>query len=87
MKAGTKYLLRHTTRKVKAMVSAIHHKTDPNTLTKATDVSEIRQNDIASISLKTLQPLACDPYKVNRETGAFILVDENNDTVGAGFIA
>jgi sulfate adenylyltransferase subunit 1 len=86
MKVGAKYLLRHTTRKVKAMVTGIHYKIDPNTLDRATDVAELRQNDIASVSVKMLQPIACDSYKINRETGAFILIDENNDTVGAGFI-
>ena len=86
MKVGAKYLLRHTTRKVKAMVTAIQYKIDPNTLDRAADVAELKQNEIASVSVKTLQPIACDPYKVNRETGAFILIDESNDTVGAGFI-
>jgi sulfate adenylyltransferase subunit 1 (EFTu-like GTPase family) len=33
-------------------------------------------------------PLLVDPYKQNRITGSFILVDEStNDTVGAGMIA
>jgi sulfate adenylyltransferase subunit 1 (EFTu-like GTPase family) len=28
----------------------------------------------------------CDPYNVNRQTGGFIIVDDNNDTVAAGMI-
>jgi sulfate adenylyltransferase subunit 1 (EFTu-like GTPase family) len=28
----------------------------------------------------------CDPYVVNRQTGGFIIIDENNDTVAAGMI-
>jgi bifunctional enzyme CysN/CysC len=32
--------------------------------------------------------MAFDPYRVNRATGSFILIDEaTNDTVGAGMIA
>jgi sulfate adenylyltransferase subunit 1 len=37
--------------------------------------------------LKLAQPLMVDPYKVNRATGAFIIIDEStNNTVGAGMI-
>jgi bifunctional enzyme CysN/CysC len=86
MKTGTKYLLRHTTRKVKAIVSGIEHRIDPNTMEKATGLSELRQNDIARVTIKTLLPIACDAYRKNRETGAFILIDDANDTVGAGFV-
>ena len=86
MKTGTKYLLRHTTRKVKAIVSGIEHRIDPNTMQKEPGLSELRQNDIARVTIKTLLPIACDAYRKNRETGAFILIDDANDTVGAGFV-
>ena len=77
-------MLRHTTRKVKAMVSEIQYRIDPNTMEKQA-LAELKQNDIARVTVKTLLPIACDlPGK--RETGAFILVDDNNDTAGAGFI-
>jgi sulfate adenylyltransferase subunit 1 len=86
MRAGAKYLLRHTTRKVKAIVSKIEYRIDPNTMAKETGLTELKQNDIARVTVKTLLPIACDPYRKNRETGAFILIDEANDTVGAGFV-
>lgn len=86
MKAGGKYRLRHTTKLTKAIVSGIQYRLDPNTIEKQTDVAELKQNDIARISVKTLQPIACDAYRDNRETGAFLLIDDNNDSVGAGFI-
>jgi sulfate adenylyltransferase subunit 1 len=86
MRAGAKYLLRHTTRKVKAIVSKIEYRIDPNTMAKETGLAELKQNDIARVTVKTLLPIACDPYRKNRETGAFILIDEANDTVGAGFV-
>src|SRR5262249_16060915 len=73
MKIGAKYLLRHTSRRVKAMVTGIHYKVDPNTLDRAAGITELKQNDIASVTVKTLQPIACDAYKTNRDTGAFIL--------------
>ena len=86
MKPGGRYRLRHTTRLVKALVSGIEYRLDPNTLEKLPSPAELRQNDIARISLKTLLPIACDGYRENRETGAFLLIDDNNDTAGAGFI-
>lgn len=86
MKTGGKYRLRHTTRLIKSLVSEIQYRVDPNTLEKQPGVTELHQNDIARISLKTLAPIACDAYQRNRETGAFLLIDDNNDTAGAGFI-
>jgi sulfate adenylyltransferase subunit 1 (EFTu-like GTPase family) len=86
MRPGKKYGLRHTTRRVKAMVNTIDYRIDPNTLERATGIEELKQNDIAHVSIKTLLPIVCDPYRVNRETGAFILIDDSNDTVAAGFI-
>jgi sulfate adenylyltransferase subunit 1 len=85
LKTGGKYRLRHTTRLVKALVSGIQYRLDPNTLEKQPS-AELHQNDIARISLKTLLPIACDSYRENRETGAFLLIDDNNETAGAGFI-
>jgi sulfate adenylyltransferase subunit 1 (EFTu-like GTPase family) len=86
LKKGGKYRVRHTTRLVKALISGIEYRVDPNTLEKLAAPEELRQNDIARISLKTLLPIACDGYRENRETGAFLLIDDNNDTAGAGFI-
>jgi sulfate adenylyltransferase subunit 1 len=86
MRPGRKYGLRHTTRRVKAMVTGIDYRIDPNTLERGTGIAELVQNDIARVAIKTLQPIVCDAYRVNRETGAFILIDDSNDTVAAGFI-
>jgi bifunctional enzyme CysN/CysC len=44
-------------------------------------------NDIGRVSLRAQQPLLFDPYRDNRRTGSFILVDEATDqTVAAGMI-
>ena len=44
-------------------------------------------NDIAKVSFKLAQPIFPDAYAANRETGAFIVIDEStNNTVGAGMI-
>ena len=43
-------------------------------------------NDIAEVTFKLAQPLFVDPYADNRATGAYIVIDESNNTVGAGTI-
>ena len=80
------YLIRHTTREVKAKVAAIDYRVDVNSLEQQT-VDKLQMNDIARVSFKLAQPLFCDPYAENRATGAFIVIDEStNNTVGAGMI-
>ena len=44
-------------------------------------------NDIGAVTLRTSSIVVADPYADNRDSGAFILIDEtSNDTVGAGTI-
>src|SRR5262245_12392880 len=81
-----RYVLRHTTRTVRAIINEIDYRLNVNTLERESPVSELQTNDIAQVRIKTLQPVVCDPYVVNRQTGGFIIVDENNDTVAAGMI-
>jgi sulfate adenylyltransferase subunit 1 len=84
---GGKYILRHTTRETKAVLKAVRYKVDINTLHKKEDDLSIGMNDIGRIHVRTAVPLMIDPYKRNRTTGSFILVDEfTNATVGAGMI-
>jgi len=81
-----RYVLRHTTRSIRAIVNEIDYRLDVNTLERQSPVSELETNDIGQVRIKTLQPIVCDPYKVNRQTGGFIILDETNDTVAAGMI-
>jgi len=82
-----KYVLRHTTREVQALVSEVKYKVNINTLHKITDDLEFSMNDIGRISLRTSAPLFFDDYRRNRITGSFILIDaQSNETVAAGMI-
>jgi len=82
-----KFMLRHTSREVKAMVREVRYKVDINTLHKIEDDLVLGLNDIGRISLRTSAPVFYDSYKRNRLTGSFILVDEfTNETVAAGMI-
>lgn len=80
------YLVRHTTREVKAKVTNIAYRVNVNTLAHE-QASQLAMNDIARVTLKLAQPIVADRYADNRATGAFIIIDEStNNTVGAGMI-
>lgn len=82
-----RYLVKHTTRTVKAKVKQINYRVDVNTLDHEATES-LKMNDIARVRMQVQQPLVCDDYTHNRATGSFIVIDENsNNTVAAGMIA
>ena len=80
------YLLMHTSQTSKAKITDINFKVNIQTL-DSESATELKSNEIASISFKLAQPLIVDSYTKNRGTGAFIIVDESSyHTVGAGMI-
>ena len=82
-----KYIVKHTTNSVKAMVASIDFKTDIHTLDHQEDADELAMNEIGQVTLKLMKPLHYDRYADNRTTGSFILIDTfTNNTVGAGMI-
>jgi len=82
-----KYVIRHTTRDAKAIVTELKYKVNINTLHKICDDTEFGLNEIGRVQLRTSAPLFYDSYKRNRITGSFVLIDElTNETVGAGMI-
>ena len=83
---GSKYALKHTTKWAKAMVRELHDRLDVNSLDHE-PAEQLGLNDIGRVTLRVTSPLAVDPYRENRATGSFILVDEaTNATAGAGII-
>jgi sulfate adenylyltransferase subunit 1 len=82
-----KYLIKQSTRIVKAVISRIDYRVDVNTMNQET-VNTLKMNDIAHVGLKVQSTLVCDDYERNRATGCFIVIDESsNNTVAAGMIA
>ncbi len=87
LQPGRRFVLKHGTRRVRAMIDAIVCRLNVETLALDTDEAPLRLNDIGRVRLRTTEPLCYDPYRVNRATGSFILIDEvTNDTVAAGMI-
>lgn len=87
MQIGHKYILRHTSRDVRAIVKEIVYKIDINTMQRLEGEQSFAARDIGRIRLRTTAPIFTDPYRVNRHTGSLILIDETtNETVAAGMI-
>ncbi len=87
LRAGSRYLLKHNTKEVKAIVRETRYKVNVNTLHKIEGEPEFKLNEVGRICLRVSAPLFHDSYKNNRSTGSFILIDPNtNVTVGAGMI-
>jgi bifunctional enzyme CysN/CysC len=87
LRAGSRYVLKHTSRNATAIVEEIDDVVDVHTLERADPPAQLGLNDIGRVRLRTSAPLVFDPYTSNRRTGSFILIDQtNNATVGAGMI-
>jgi len=83
----TKIAVKHTTRAVRGLVEELVSVVDIRSLLDVASPAKLELNDIGVVRLRLSEPLCVDPYAENRETGAFILIDEaTNDTVGAGMI-
>ena len=81
-----RYLLKHTSHTVPAIVSLIDHRVDLSAF-RHEPAMTLSMNDIGGVSLHLLRPMAVDLYRDNRGTGALILIDpETNATVAAGMI-
>jgi bifunctional enzyme CysN/CysC len=80
------YLIKHTTQKVRARVAEVRYKVDVNSLQKQSS-EDLRLNEIGAVVVETVKPLFVDPYRRNRITGSFILIDAiSNETVAAGMV-
>ncbi|BBU24636.1 adenylyl-sulfate kinase [Mycobacterium xenopi] len=87
LRAGDRLALKQTTKTVRATVQELHSRVDPETLDELDSPVELALNDIGTVTLRTSSVVIADAYADNRDTGAFILIDEStNDTVGAGTI-
>ncbi len=83
LEIGRSYLLKHTTQTVRASVQAVRYRININTLEKE-PAARIGLNDIGAVVIESQKPLFCDPYRRNRVTGSFILIDPmTNATVAA----
>ena len=85
--SNRKYLLRHTTREVRALVDRIDFLWNVTSQQRELAPPTLRMNDIGRIVLTLAQPVFADRYADSHATGSFIVIDEaTNETVAAGLI-
>jgi bifunctional enzyme CysN/CysC len=83
---GLTYLLKHTTRSVKATIQRIEYRVAINTLRRR-PAQALQLNEIGRVVIRTQQKLFIDAYRKNRFTGSFILIHPHtNHTVAAGMV-
>jgi bifunctional enzyme CysN/CysC len=83
---GKSYWLKHGSRHTSAEVEVVHYGIDVNTLGRV-ESRRLQLNEIGFCRIASHASLAFDPYRRNRRTGSFILVDRiTHETVAAGMI-
>ncbi|MEM9915941.1 MAG: sulfate adenylyltransferase subunit CysN [Planctomycetota bacterium] len=87
MKPGGQYLIKHPTRQTPGVIADLRYRMDVNTLHKHEEADTLDLNEIGRVVIELARPIAFDPYKKNRGTGAFIVIDRlTNNTVASGMI-
>ena len=86
LNSAQRYLLKHTTRTVFAVVHLLPGSFDLAGY-GAPDGAALGLNGIRQVSVETSGPLFLDPYAADRATGSFILIDpETHATIAAGMV-
>ncbi|MFK7736321.1 MAG: sulfate adenylyltransferase subunit CysN [Pirellulaceae bacterium] len=86
MVPGKTYLFKQTSQTIPGQIESLRYRVDVNTLHRS-PAPDLQLNEIGRCVVTLTQPLYYDPYRRNRSTGAFIVVDRlSNITVAAGMI-
>jgi sulfate adenylyltransferase subunit 1 len=83
---GARVTVKHTTRRVRAIVDEIVHRTDVTT-GAASPAEQLQLNDLGRLRLQLADPICAEPYAQSRPLGSVILIDDASaETVGAAMI-
>ena len=86
MLPGRIYWLKIGAKTVSAAITHPKYRVNVNTLEHLA-AKRLELNEIGVCNLAMDRPIAFDPYRENRDTGGFILIDRlSNNTVGAGLL-
>ena len=81
-----RYLFKHTSNMISGTVSMLRYRINVDTLERE-DSKELKMNEVGRCRVSLERSIPFDPYKRNRTTGAFIIIDRLTfNTVGAGMI-
>jgi sulfate adenylyltransferase subunit 1 len=86
LQPGQMYLIKTATAVTPGRVTDVQFAVDVNTLEQK-QVPTLGLNEIGVVRLELDRPISFDPYRTNRYTGSFILIDRfTNATVAAGMV-
>jgi len=86
MLSGRSYLLKIGARTMGAVFSTPKHKVNVNTL-ELLAARQLELNEIGTCNVALDQPVAFEPYELDRAMGGFVVIDRlSHATVGAGMI-
>jgi sulfate adenylyltransferase large subunit len=86
LQPGQIYLVKTASAVTPGRVIAVQYGVDVNSL-EQTQVATLGLNGIGVVRLELDRPVSFDPYRQNRDTGSFILIDRyTNATVAAGMV-
>jgi sulfate adenylyltransferase subunit 1 len=82
---NTKVLLKHGTRTVTALATALTTRFDEQNLRSVEAPESLNINEIGVVTLRTAEPLPIDDYTTNRRSGSFLVIHPTTgDTLAAG---
>ena len=86
MVPGKTYLFKHANQTIPGHIESLRYRVDVNSLHRS-PAPDLQLNEIGRCTITLSQPIYHDPYRRNRTTGAFIVIDRmSNITVAAGMI-
>ena len=86
LEPGKVYLVKTATSVTSGRITRVQYAVDVNTLEQK-QAPTLGLNEIGVVRLELDRSVAFDPYRQNRETGSFILIDRfTNATVAAGMV-
>jgi len=87
LQAGARVLVKHGTRTVRAIVTALTGRLDLHTLRHGSAPAALTLNEIGGARIQLSEPLAVDSYASDRHTGGFLVIDTaNGNTLAAGLV-
>lgn len=84
MDIDQQFIIKHNSNTTKAKFDELRYKLDVNTLHKQ-DADFLKLNEIGRAVITTARPIYFDPYKKNKNTGSFVIIDpitHNTSAVG-----
>ncbi|MDQ3906655.1 MAG: GTP-binding protein [Actinomycetota bacterium] len=87
LRPGARVLVKHSTRTVRAIVTALTGQLDLDTLRHGEPPAMLEPNELGGAHIRLASPLAVDSYTADRHTGGFLVIDTaNGDTLAAGLV-